>query len=161
MCPFGRVDVTGSGGHVVPQILLDAGVSENSPFDRQLTDWLYGGDARCRLAQEIILGVGGVRMLHALGVSQIERFHMNEGHTALLSLELLCERLSASRWDFYGMWTRCLCTTQTTVAAEHDRFSYELITRVLGDVVPLDVLKMLGGRGELNMTLLALSRAAA
>ncbi len=152
-----RYDVTGAGGYVVPVILLDADADENSPYDRELTDWLYGGDARYRLAQEIILGVGGVRMLHALGISQIERFHMNEGHAALLTLELLRERSSAAGWDFDGVRMRCVFTTHTPVAAGHDRFPYELVSQVLGPLVPLEVMQMLGGHEQLNMTLLALN----
>jgi starch phosphorylase len=71
-----------------PVILLDSDLNENSPEDRQLTHYLYGGDQIYRLKQEIILGVGGVRMLRALGF-EVSEYHMNEGHSALLAVELL------------------------------------------------------------------------
>lgn len=152
-----RYDVAGQGGYVVPLILLDADLDDNDPGDRELTHWLYGGDGRYRLAQEIILGVGGVRMLHALGMSGIERFHMNEGHAALLTLELLRVRSASGAWDFEGVRSRSVFTTHTPVAAGHDQFGYELVSQVLGPLVPLEVVQMLGGNGQLNMTQLALN----
>jgi starch phosphorylase len=87
--------VKGISGHEVPVLLLDADLPENSEWDRALTDHLYGGDSHYRLCQEIVLGIGGVRMLRALGYHDVSRFHMNEGHAALLGLELLDER---ARW---------------------------------------------------------------
>jgi glycogen phosphorylase len=84
--------VRGCRGHEVPVVFLDSDVEGNHPDDRRLTDHLYGGDARYRLAQEMLLGMGGVRMLRALGFLDIRRFHMNEGHSALLTLELLDEQ---------------------------------------------------------------------
>ena len=86
-----RYEVEGGGGFRVPVYLLDSDLPENSPWDRTLTDFLYGGDSRYRLSQEAILGIGGVRMLRALGYETIRRFHMNEGHASLLGLELLDE----------------------------------------------------------------------
>ncbi|MEJ2346018.1 MAG: alpha-glucan family phosphorylase [Gammaproteobacteria bacterium] len=71
-----------------PVILLDTDLPENAPEDRGITSTLYGGDAAYRLKQEIVLGIGGVRMLHAVDF-RIRQYHMNEGHSALLSLELL------------------------------------------------------------------------
>lgn len=147
---------TGSG---VPLLLLDSDLESNALPDRELTSWLYGGDERYRLAQEIILGVGGLRMLRALGYRELERFHMNEGHASLLALELLRERKQQERveWDFNEVRSRCVFTTHTPVPAGHDQFSYELTNRVLGSYLPLDVVQMLGGRDRLNMTLLALN----
>lgn len=74
-----------------PGYFLDADVPENSDWDRTLTHYLYGGDQHYRLCQEVILGIGGVRMLPALGLNELERFHLNEGHSSLLVLELLHE----------------------------------------------------------------------
>src|SRR5690606_13492167 len=82
------IEGRGVAGATVPVLLLDSDLPENADGDRHLTDHLYGGDDRYRLCQEIILGIGGVRMLRALGYDQIRRFHMNEGHAALLVLEL-------------------------------------------------------------------------
>src|SRR5690606_33629506 len=88
-----RYDVRGVAGAAVPVRLLDSDLPDNGDGDRHLTDHLYGGDDRYRLCQEIILGIGGVRMLRALGYDQIRRFHMNEGHAALLVLELGYEEM--------------------------------------------------------------------
>ncbi|MCK4998834.1 MAG: glycogen/starch/alpha-glucan phosphorylase, partial [Anaerohalosphaera sp.] len=82
-----RYDVTGAGGFVVPVYLLDSDVEGNSDFDRTLTHHLYGGDRYYRFCQEVILGMGGVRMLRALGYGDIEKYHMNEGHASLLTME--------------------------------------------------------------------------
>ena len=86
-----RYDVKGAHDYTIPVLLLDTDLPENRAEDRSLTDVLYGGDARYRLMQEAVLGIGGVRMLRALGYGQLERFHMNEGHAALLALELVDE----------------------------------------------------------------------
>ena len=152
-------DITGLTGYVVPLLLLDSNVEENPAGDRELTSDLYGGDERYRLAQEIILGIGGVRMLRTLGYTQAERFHMNEGHAALLALELLRERKQnePAAWDFDSVRRACIFTTHTPVPAGHDQFSYELVKQMLGDAAPLEVLQMLAGRDRLNMTLLALN----
>jgi starch phosphorylase len=154
-----QYDITGATGHVVPLILLDTNVEENVPHDRELTSSLYGGDERYRLAQEIILGVGGVRMLRALGYTQLQRFHMNEGHASLLTLELLHERDSpqTAEWDYNGVRDLCVFTTHTPVPAGHDQFSYDLVKSVVGETVPLEVIQMLGGRERFNMTLLGLN----
>src|SRR5437764_13411183 len=74
--------------HPVPVLLLDTDLAENGADDRRLTDSLYGGDEAYRLAQEIVLGIGGVRMLAALGI-EARKYHLNEGHSAFLTLELL------------------------------------------------------------------------
>ena len=154
-----QYDITGHTGYSVPLILLDTNVDENAPPDRELTAFLYGGDERYRLAQEIILGMGGVRTLRALGYNQLERFHMNEGHASLLVLELLRERRGqgAEEWDFHGVRSRCVFTTHTPVPAGHDQFSYDLVKGVLGETIPVEMVQMLGGKNRLNMTLLALN----
>ena len=148
-------EIAGATGYKVPLLLLDANCEENSPEDRDLTAWLYGGDQRYRLAQEIILGVGGVRILRALGYAELERFHMNEGHAALLVLELLNEL--GGDWDFGRTRGRCVFTTHTPVAAGHDQFPYDMVHRVFGEPVTLEAMQMLGGQDRLNMTLLALN----
>lgn len=154
-----QYDIVGSSDYTVPLILLDTNVEKNSPSDKELTGWLYGGDNRYRIAQEIVLGMGGMRMLHALGYTEIERFHMNEGHAAFLVLTLLAEHKHEGTldWDFSGIRNQCIFTTHTPVPAGHDRFSYDLVKQVLGDSLPLELLQMLGGQDQLNMTLLALN----
>jgi starch phosphorylase len=148
--------VAGAGGASVPVLLLDTDVPGNDPRDRRLTDDLYGGDDRYRLAQELILGVGGVRMLRALGYARVARFHMNEGHSALLALELFAEELERTPDDreraVERTKTRCVFTTHTPVPAGHDRFPLELAQAVLG-TARVQVLAALGCCDtELNMT---------
>ena len=157
-----QCDVMGSSGYLVPVILLDTNVESNDSKDRTLTTSLYGGDEYYRLAQEMVLGLGGVRMLRALGYFELERFHMNEGHAALLTVELLQERNkpAPTGWDFNGVRRQCIFTTHTPVAAGHDQFSYDLVRQVLSELIPLDVLQMLAGRERLNMTLLALNMSS-
>lgn len=156
-----RYDVRGASGYTVPLILLDTDVEENASSDRTITACLYGGDERYRLAQEVVLGVGGIRMLRALGHRGLERFHLNEGHASLLALELLRERQEQTPLAeaIEQVKRQCVFTTHTPVPAGHDRFSYELVHDVLGDFVPLDELRMLAGSEQLNMTFLALNLA--
>lgn len=151
-------EIRGTSGFSVPLLLLDTSSDENAPGDRELSARLYGGDERYRLAQEIVLGVGGLHMLRKLGYARLERFHMNEGHAALLALELLRETgEGAAEWDYATVRARCIFTTHTPVPAGHDQFSYELVERLLGNALPAEVLRMLGGSDRLNMTLLAMN----
>ena len=155
--------VNGVSGHAVAVVLLDAGLPENSEWDRALTHHLYGGDSHYRLCQEIILGMGGVRMLRALDYHEVRRFHMNEGHAALLGLELLDER---ARWfhrdrfnheDVQAIQRQCVFTTHTPVPAGHDRFPLDHVRRVLGRDDIFDMHEVFCCAGELNMTYLALN----
>lgn len=147
-----------------PVVLLDTDLLENNSTDRELTHYLYGGDEAYRLKQEIVLGIGGARMLHALGF-RIRQYHMNEGHSALLGLELLnryaypAEDLhpGESPFDIPRIRELCNFTTHTPVEAGHDKFAYELVNRVLGDFDDLETLRRLAGQEVLNMTRLALS----
>lgn len=151
-------------GGRAPVVLLDTALDENAPEDREITHYLYGGDGRYRLKQEIVLGIGGVRMLHALGF-EIRQFHMNEGHSAMLGLELLRRFSYAAAdvqpgepaYDLPRVRALCSFTTHTPVEAGHDRFPYPLVESVLGEAVDLGVLKHLAGDGDLNMTRLALN----
>lgn len=151
-------------GHVAPVLLLDTDLEQNAAEDRRITDRLYGGDAAYRLKQEVVLGIGGQLLLGALGFS-IRTYHLNEGHAALLTLPLLRatqrpEPQSVASDDIYevaGIRARCVFTTHTPVEAGFDKFDYDLVERVLGDYVPLDVLKALAGSDRLNMTRLALN----
>src|SRR5512146_2908798 len=125
-----RYDMQGSSGHIVPIYLLDTDINENSGWDRGLTDHLYGGDTNYRLQQEIVLGMGGVRMASALGY-RVNVYHMNEGHAALLTLALLERQLgggplgAATEADIEQIRKMCVFTTHTPVPAGHDRFSIE------------------------------------
>jgi len=147
-----------------PVLLLDTDLDENQREDREITHYLYGGDEAYRFKQEIVLGIGGVRLLQALGFT-IRQYHMNEGHSALLGLELLrryvypAEDLRPGEPPYDLPRVRALCnfTTHTPVEVGHDRFSYALVTRILGNVVDLATLKYLAGEDGLNMTRLALN----
>jgi len=152
-------ELYGVSDYFVPVLFLDTDIEENAHEDRSLTHYLYGGDQRYRLAQEIILGIGGVRMLKKLEYNNITRYHMNEGHASLLSLELLRQRKleEDSAWDIDGVKKKCLFTTHTPVPAGHDQFSYDLVKQLLGDFVPSELFLSLGGQEKLNMTYLALN----
>lgn len=154
-----QYDIIGITGYLVPLILLDTNGSENTAQDTELTAALYAGDARYRLAQEVILGIGGVRMLRALGYTQLQRFHLNEGHAGLLTLELLNERQNSvpPEWNFTAVREQCVFTTHTPVPAGHDQFSYDVVKDVMGEFPWLEVVHMLGGQEQLNMTLLSLN----
>ncbi|MEX2214182.1 MAG: alpha-glucan family phosphorylase [Phycisphaeraceae bacterium] len=148
----------GCDSYTVPVIFLDADLPENNDADRQLTHYLYGGDRRYRLCQEVILGVGGVRMLGALGFSRIERFHMNEGHAALLTAELLREHLATHGKQavddeaIAAVRGRCVFTTHTPVPAGHDRFTRELVRQVVGEQPVLEHSGLYEHDGMLNLT---------
>ncbi len=155
--------VKGVTGGVLPVFLLDTNLPENSDWDRNLTENLYGGDKWYRLCQEIVLGTGGVRMLRALGYHDIPRFHMNEGHAALLALELLDEH---ARWfgrdafnheDVQAIHERCVFTTHTPVPAGHDTFPMDMVTSALGRPDLGAHHDVFCCEGELNMTYLALN----
>jgi starch phosphorylase len=134
-----RYDVKGVRGFEVPVYFLDADLPDNQETDRALTGQLYGGDAYYRLCQEVLLGIGGVRMLRALGYTELTRYHMNEGHAALLALELLGEeaekagRTSIRGEDIEKVRRKCIFTTHTPVPAGHDRFPMEYLTRAFPD----------------------------
>jgi len=156
-------DVLGVDGDIVPVYLLDANLPENSEGDRRLTESLYGGDDYYRLAQEIILGLGGLKLLQKIGHDKIQAYHMNEGHSALLALGLLERRLDQSfaprvkQLDIDGIRRMCIFTTHTPVPAGHDQFPKSLVSRVLGEerVKLLEDTQALH-HDALNMTYLAL-----
>ena len=153
-------------GFRIPVIFLDTHVEQNDPRDRGITDRLYAGDETHRLKQEIVLGIGGERILRALGFT-IETFHLNEGHAALLAVSLLRRYRRQHQdpsypvlYDIDRVRQHCVFTTHTPVEAGHDRFAYEDVQRILGDFIELDELKRLGGADRLNMTRLALNLSA-
>jgi starch phosphorylase len=139
-------------GGIVPVLFLTTDVEGNAQDDRGITDYLYGGDETYRLKQEIVLGIGGMKILEVLNVN-VKKYHMNEGHSSLLTLELL------KRNEKNADRTRDLCvfTTHTPVQAAFDKFSYDLVSEILETEVPEETLKKYGGSDRLNMTLLALN----
>ncbi|MGH9586570.1 MAG: alpha-glucan family phosphorylase [Acidobacteriaceae bacterium] len=157
-----RYDLVGVTGHIVPIYFLDADLDENDENDRKLTDRLYGGDSDHRLRQEAILGMGGARILDALGLQPVV-YHMNEGHAALLTVALLEQERHganvdhASDQDIASVRQQCIFTTHTPVPAGHDRFSSEQTYRILGED-RARLLERVGAfhDGMLNMTYVAL-----
>jgi starch phosphorylase len=119
----------------VTSLLLDSNVDGNHPEDRQLTARLYGGDQRVRIRQELLLGVGGVRALHALGIAP-GVVHLNEGHSAFAGVELVRQRMVtegiAAAEAMRRVAAQVVFTTHTPVPAGHDRFSPHLIEEHLG-----------------------------
>jgi starch phosphorylase len=141
----------GVTGHIVPVIFLDTNLMENYPEDRVITQQLYSGDSSMRIHQEAVLGLGGAKMLDLLGYRDLKTYHMNEGHAAFLTLELLA-RLD---WQDAAVRRHCVFTTHTPVPAGHDEFDYALVQRVMGTYTPWHI-KDIAGRDRLNMTVLAL-----
>ncbi len=139
-------------GGTIPVFFLTTDVEGNTQEDRAITDFLYGGDEEYRLKQEIVLGIGGLRILEALKIN-VKKYHMNEGHSSLLTLELLKNNdLNPDK-----VKNLCVFTTHTPVAAAFDKFSYDMVSEVLETEVPEETLKEFGGSDRLNMTLLALN----
>jgi starch phosphorylase len=141
----------GIGGYIVPVFFLDSNIHENNDWDRSLTKFLYGGDNKYRLAQEIILGIGGVRMLNCLGYDTIDKYHMNEGHAALGTLELY-KKFN----DIEKVREQCVFTTHTPVAAGHDQFDINMAKFMVGDLLPESIIEDVTFENRLNMTRLAL-----
>jgi starch phosphorylase len=158
-----KYSVKGVRGHEVPVYLLDTNLPDNSEWDRTLTDYLYGGDEHYRLCQEIVLGMGGAALLQAIGYDAGVIYHLNEGHSALLTLQLLERQLNGRQHfemddaDLEAVKERCVFTTHTPVPAGHDKFPIHMVRKVLGDA-RVSLLEGCGGihEGMLNMTHLAL-----
>lgn len=154
--------IRAESGHLVPVLLLDTDLPENDPWDRTLTDLLYGGDGRYRLAQEIVLGLGGLAVLQALDYREIQTFHLNEGHSSLLTLGLLEATMREGRLAPLAARTRvrkaCVFTTHTPVPAGHDKFERKLADKMLGRERSALLEKIEAYHdGTLNMTYLALT----
>jgi starch phosphorylase len=151
-------------GSRIPVLLLDTNVDENAISDRQITARLYGSGAGYRLKQEAVLGIGGLRILQALGF-EIRKYHLNEGHAALLALDLLRryplhpDQVANERMKFQLTPVRdaCIFTTHTPVEAGHDRFDYGLFEQVLQGYVDTKQVQLIAGDDALNMTRLALN----
>ncbi len=147
-----RYFIEGITGYKLPVYFLDSMIEDNTAADQKLTHSLYGGDRSYRLKQEVILGIGGVRMLDALGYSNIDKYHMNEGHAALLTLQLLKNEVG----DAEVVNDQCVFTTHTPVPAGHDKFSRALVEKVLKGFLAKSEADQIFDKGELNMTLLGL-----
>jgi starch phosphorylase len=148
--------IRGQSGAEVPLYLLDTDLAENAAGDRTVTDQLYAGGQEHRLHQEVVLGLGGLAMLGALGYEPVT-FHMNEGHCSLLTLglmeALLAPGSAPSEKDIDAVRKQCVFTTHTPVPAGHDRFPEGLVRSVLGPRRS-ELLSQVGTltSGSLNMT---------
>lgn len=122
----------------VPLLLMDTKVGENSPEDQQIGSYLYGGDREMRLKQELLLGIGGVRVLEAMGVRP-KVYHMNEGHSAFMALERIRKTMDENELDFPAAQAACsrgnVFTTHTPVPAGFDLFQKDLMEKHLGAYV--------------------------
>lgn len=148
-----KYEIESLSGGIVPILYLDTDLEENQEQDRGITHNLYGGDLRYRLTQEIVLGIGGLRMLNALGYVNLEKYHTNEGHAALLTLELLNEIKDEAK-----VKDSCIFTTHTPVASGHDKFPYDMVQNTINtEVFPIDMIKKYAGNDEFSMTELALN----
>ena len=139
-------------GGMVPILFLDTDVEGNAPEDREITDYLYGGDKRYRFKQEIVLGIGGVKLLKELSF-KVRKYHMNEGHSALLTFELLRK----NSMDAEKVQNLCVFTTHTPIEAAFDQFSYNMVEEVLGTEYLMSTVKQYASQDSLNMTYLALN----
>ncbi|UCH22147.1 MAG: alpha-glucan family phosphorylase [Deltaproteobacteria bacterium] len=122
----------------IPLYLLDTNIRENPPIYREITSRLYAGDPKVRLAQEILLGIGGMRALMAMDI-QVKVLHMNEGHSAFSSLERLAQTIANHNVDLKTALEivprTTVFTTHTPVAAGHDEFPAEIVSPYL---IPLE-----------------------
>ncbi|MFP4402920.1 MAG: alpha-glucan family phosphorylase [Candidatus Woesearchaeota archaeon] len=149
--------VFGISGFEVPIVFLDSDLLENSDYDKQITQKLYANDRRYRFAQEIILGIGGVRMLLANGFINIQKYHMNEGHSSLLTLEVAKNLNDLEKENFLkNTRKKCVFTTHTPVPAGHDSFDKSLVENMLGEYLEDKFKEVIFKDSMLNMTYLGL-----
>ena len=137
-----RADITGVSGHVVPVYFLDTFHPKNTEKHLDLGLTLYGGDDWVRIRQEYLLGVGGLRLLDKLG-HDVDGLHLNEGHCTFALLEML-----GKGWTREQLAKRVLFTTHTPVPAGHDRFEWEAVEEVLGDLLPSDAKQLVIDAGD-------------
>jgi len=159
-----RYLIHGEFGHTVPVYFLDTCIPENSPWNQSLTDFLYGGDTRYRLEQEAILGFAGIAILRSLGHQPVQTYHMNEGHSALVTLALMEEQAwgrglqTMGTDDREAVKQRCVFTTHTPIPVGHDEFELALVREVLGNErTDFLIDAQCCDNGTLNMTNLALT----
>ena len=155
--------ITGINGYQLPVYFLDTDVDDNKKEDKEITFFLYGGDARYRLLQEIVLGIGGARLLKKIGYSNIEKYHLNEGHSALIVLELLKNitknKKLITQSDIELVRQKSVFTTHTPVPSGHDKFPLSLVKEFLEDYLGAEEIKRICHNNELNMTRLALEHS--
>ena len=137
-----KVEVVGITGHIVPVYFLDTHHPKNSDYHSGLGARLYGGDDEVRIRQEYLLGVGGLRLLNLLRI-ELDGLHLNEGHCTFALLELLNKG-----WTRNDLEKKVLFTTHTPVPAGHDRFNWDSVKAVLGDMLPEDAKQLVIAAGD-------------
>ena len=147
-----RYDIVGLSGFNVPIFLLDTNLPENPQWIRNITKNLYAPTPEVRISQEMVLGLGGVRMLEEIGVKNIPTYHLNEGHCSFVPLGLMHEfNMSSAQ-----VKKHCVFITHTPVAEGHDIFTYDLAKKYLGEYLPDDINKY-STSNKLHMTELGLN----
>ena len=146
----------GLKGHEIPIYFLDTDLEKNPKWATKITNKLYQGN---RLYQEIVLGIGGIKALEVLGHNEIEKYHMNEGHSCFLTLQLYKDLGEKNGWNSDAVKKKCVFTTHTPIPAGHDKFDYKLVYEAFTDdtkLIPWHIEKI-AGFNELNTTRLAMS----
>lgn len=151
-----RYDIVGLKKFLVPVYLLDTDFSANSDWAKQITRNLYDQRGEIRICQELVLGVGGVKMLKELGIEDVGTYHMNEGHSSFVSLALLGER------DYKDEEVKksCVFTTHTPIPEGHDRFGWDMSYKYAGNYLPWHI-KKIATEQNLSMTHLGLNMSKA
>ena len=145
--------VIGQSGHVLPIYLLTTDIDGNEDWMKKMTGSLYDSTSRWnRIVQEMILGIGGVKLLRSMGYNNIETYHLNEGHGSFAALELYNEL-----GDIEKVKKKVVFTTHTPVPAGHDRFKQDLVDKVFEKRMPPEIRKLGEENGEFNMTYLGMN----
>ncbi|MHA1241707.1 MAG: alpha-glucan family phosphorylase, partial [Promethearchaeota archaeon] len=145
--------VIGQSGHILPIYLLTTDIEGNEDWMKKMTGSLYDSTSRWnRIVQEMILGIGGVKLLNSLGYNNIETYHLNEGHGSFSIVELY----NMLNGDLDKVRDKVVFTTHTPVPAGHDRFDQDLVSKVFENRMPLEISKIAEDNGQFNMTFLGM-----
>lgn len=145
--------VMGQSGHILPIYLLTTDIEGNEDWMKKMTGSLYDSTSRWnRIVQEVILGIGGVKLLHSQGYKNIETYHLNEGHGSFSIVELY-DMLNG---DLDKVRDKVVFTTHTPVPAGHDRFDQDLVNKVFENRMPSEISKIAEDNGQFNMTYLGM-----
>ncbi len=145
--------VIGQSGHILPIYLLTTDIKGNEDWMKQMTGSLYDSTSRWnRIVQEMILGIGGVKLLNSQGYNNIETYHLNEGHGSFSIVELY----NMLNGDLDKVRDKVVFTTHTPVPAGHDRFDQDLVNKVFENRMPSEISKIAEDNGQFNMTYLGM-----
>ncbi len=145
--------VIGQSGHILPIYLLTTDIEGNEDWMKEMTGSLYDSTSRWnRIVQEMILGIGGVKLLNSLGFNNIQTYHLNEGHGSFSIVELY----NMFKGDLDKVREKVVFTTHTPVPAGHDRFNQDLVNKVFEDRMPSKIRKIANDKGQFNMTFLGM-----